>query len=107
MTEEKQPEVPLEQVIKDREVSIDKTRDNLIFLNKELKYKEDQLKGEIIERNQSGLYNITSFPMDDKKPKHVIEIEIGMIKKIIKAKEENLKIMDDLQKESKNATKSD
>lgn len=91
-------EVSLEQTIKDREISIGKTKDNLSFLKKELKYKTDQLtNNKIIERNQSGLYNITSFPIDDIKPKHVLEIEIGMIQKIMEAKQDQLKIMEELQ----------
>jgi len=96
-----QPDVSPEQLIKDRDTSIDKTKDNISFLNKELKYKENQLKGKIVERNQSTLYNVTSFPIDDKKPRHVLEIEVGMIKKIIEAKENQLKTMEELQVEDK------
>ena len=109
MNEEKIPEV--QQIMKDREVSIEKAADTINWMTEELKYKEDQLDNEIIEENVSQLYNLISFPKDRKKPRHVIKIEVGMIKRVIKAKKKTIKIMEELQridqaKEEKNASKS-
>ena len=97
----KEPEVSIEQTIIDREITMEKAADNIEWLNAELKYKEDQLKTKIVEENISELYKLVSFPLDHKKPRHVLKIEIGMTKKIIKAKEESMKIMKELQAEDK------
>ena len=108
----KEPEVSIEQMIIDREITMVKAADNIDWLNAELKYKEDQLKNGIKEKNISELYKLVSFPLDDKKPRHVLKIEIGMTKRIIKAKEDSMKIMKELQiedikkLEENNATKS-
>lgn len=91
----------LTQAIKDREISIEKAIDNVKWLGEELKYKENQLKTGILEENISELYSLVSFPIDKKKPKHVIEIEIGMLIRGILAKEQSLKIMKRLQVEDK------
>ena len=99
--DKKAPEVPLSQIIKDREVTMDKTEDNIEYLTAEKEYKENQLKTEITEENISELYNLVSHPIDHKKPRHVLEIEVGMIKKILDAKEKSLKVMKELQVEDK------
>ncbi len=103
-------EVLIEQTIIDREISMEQAADNIGWLNAELKYKQDQLKKGIVEENISELYKLVSFPLDHKKPRHVLEIEVDMTKRIIKAKEESMKIMKELQAEDKkkveNAPKS-
>lgn len=111
---EKHPElvdVPLSQIISDRAVSIEKTADGINWIGEEINYKENQIDSEIIEENLSQLYNLVSFPLNKKKPKHVLKIEIEMLKKAKKGKEKSLKIMEELQvedrkKEEKNASKS-
>lgn len=105
----KKVEVPLSQIIKDRAVSIQKTGESIKWIIEEIKYKEDQIDSEIIEENISQLYNLVSFPKDKKKPKHVIKIEIEMLKTGKKSKEKTLKIMKELQitDERKNASKPD
>ena len=107
----KEPEQTLQQIIATREVTMQKAREFQKQLTAELKYKQDQLKNEIIEKNISQLYDLRSFPLDDKKPKHVIEIEIDILKSDKKKFEDNLKVMEELQvedkkKESENATKT-
>ncbi len=94
-------EISVEQTIIDREITMEKTLDNIEWLNAELEYKEDQLKNGIKEKNISELYKLVSFPLDDKKPRHVLEIEIGMTKRIIQAKEESMEIMKELQVKDK------
>jgi len=106
-----QPDVPLSQIISDREVSMEKTADSIEWIGEEIKFKEDQLDNEITEENISQLYTLLSFPKDKKKPRHVLKIEVAMLKKAKKGKEKNLKIMQELQvedknKEEKNAPKS-
>ena len=104
---EKVDEVPLEQIIKDREVSIEKTEDSIKWIGEEINYKENQIDNEIIEENISQLYNLVSFPKDKKKPKHVLKIEIEMLKKAKKRKERSLKIMKEIQiKDEDDASKS-
>lgn len=111
---EKEPEVPLSQIISDRGVTIEKTIDSIKWIQEEIEFKENQLDNVITEENISQLYNLVSFPMDKKKPRHVLKIEIEMLKKAIKGKKNNFKIMQELQiedkkkkeKEEKNATKS-
>ena len=104
---EKEPEVTLEQTIKDREVSIEKTIDSINWIQEEIKFKDDQLDSVIIEENISQMYNLVSFPLNHKKPKHVLKIEVEMLKKVKKAKQKTLKIMEELQikDEGKNASK--
>ncbi len=89
------------QAIKDRAVSLEKATDGVKWIKEEVKYKENQLKKGITEKNLSELYNLVSFPSDDKKPKHVLTIEIEMLKKGIAAKEESIKTMNELQVEDK------
>ena len=102
----KEPDVPLSQIISDREVSIEKTSETIDCWTVEKKFKENQLKTEIVEENISTLYNLVSFPINKKKPKHVIEIEVEMLERNIKKKNQELKIMEELQVEDKkkNAT---
>ena len=101
-------EVPLSQIIADREISIEKTEDSINWITEEINYKEDQIDSEIVEENISQLYNLVSYPKDKKKPKHVLKIEIQMLKKAKKNKEKSVKIMKELQlkDEEKNASKS-
>ena len=106
MGEQKIPEVPIEQTIIDRKITMEKAADNIDWLNAELKYKENQLKKGIVEENISELYKLVSFPLDHKKPKHVLKIEIEMTKRIIEAKEESMKIMKELQAEDKKKVKN-
>jgi len=105
-----QPDVPLSQIISDREVSMEKTADSIEWIQEEIKFKDDQLDSEIIEENNSQLYTLLSFPINKKKPRHVLKIEVAMLKKAVKGKEKTLKIMKELQvedkkKEEKNASK--
>ncbi len=94
---EEEPEVNIGQTIIDREISIENTENNIRWISGEVKFKEDQLKKEIVEENISELYKLVSFPLNHKKPEHVLKIEIEMLKKGIKAKNESLKIMRELQ----------
>lgn len=108
---EKHPElvdVPLSQIISDRAISIEKTVDSIKWIGEEINYKEDQIDSEIIEENISQLYTLLSFPLNKKKPKHVLKIEIEMLKKAKKGKLKSIKIMEELQVEDKrkNASKS-
>ncbi len=104
-----EPDVPLAQIIKDRAVSMEKTEDGINWITEEIKYKENQLKNKIVEENTSQLYTLLSFPKDNKKPRHVLEIEVEMLKGAKTGKEKSLKIMKELQvedkKEDENATK--
>ena len=93
------PEVSIEQIMSDRQVTIDKTSETLDCWTVELGYKEDQMNTKIIEENVSTLYNIVSHPLDHKKPRHVMKIEIDMLKRNIKKKEAELKVMKELQLE--------
>ncbi|KKN19161.1 hypothetical protein LCGC14_0948470 [marine sediment metagenome] len=103
----KEPEVSLNQIISDREVSIGNEAETIACWTEELKYKENQMDSEIVEENVSTLYNLVSFPKDKTKPRHVLKIEIEMLKRQIKKKKKILKIMQELQVEDeKNATKS-
>ena len=97
-----EPDVPIGQIIKDRKVSIEKTEDSIKWITEEIKYKESQLKKRIVEENISQLYSLVSYPLDHKKPRHVLKIETEMLTKAKKAKETSLKIMKELQ----NATKT-
>ena len=99
---ELEPEVSPEQIIQDREITMEKTADAINWITEEIKYKEDQLDNEVIEENISQLYNLVSFPKDKKKPRYVLKIEVEMLKKARSGKKKNLKIMKELQ----NATKS-
>ena len=112
MVEKKTPieleEVPLEQIMATREVSMEKAKEFITNFKAEIKYKEDQLKNGIVEENCSNLYELVSFPLDHKKPRHALKIEIEVLKERKKKHEINLKVMRELQKEDegKNATKS-
>ncbi|KKL14709.1 hypothetical protein LCGC14_2512950, partial [marine sediment metagenome] len=68
----------------------------------EIEYKENQLEKGIIEKNESTLYNLASFPKDEVKPRFVLDIEISMMKQMLIEKEESLKIMKELEKENGN-----
>ena len=98
---EEEPEESIKQIMSDRQVSIDKTSETVECWTIELEYKEDQMDNEILEENVSTLYNIVSHPKDHKKPRHVMKIEIGMLKRNIKKKKEELKVMKELQLEDK------
>ena len=101
-----EPDVPLAQIIKDRAVSMEKTEDSINWIQKEIDYKANQLDKKIVEENISQLYNLVSFPLNHKKPRHVLEIEIGMLKKSREGKKKILETMQELQVEDKekNAT---
>ena len=108
----KEPEVNIEQTIATREVSMEKANEFITNTTEEIKYKEDQLKKGIVEENCSNLYELVSFPLDHKKPRHALKIEIEELNRRKKKHETNLKIMKELQVEDKkkleekNATKS-
>lgn len=76
---------------KERKDRLKKTEEAIAIDQKELAYKKIQFKGEVVEKNQSVLYNLRSFPKDDLKPKFVLEIEINMIEESIKKREEIIK----------------
>ncbi len=101
-------EVPLEQIIKDRAVSMEKAAESISWYQEEIDYKENQLNTKIVEENISTLYNLLSYPLDHKKPKHVLKIEVIMLKKLKKQKEDSLEIMKELQieDEGKNASRT-
>ncbi len=103
-----EPEVPLEQIIATRKVSMEKAREFITQTSEEIKYKENQLKTKIVEENCSNLYELVSFPLDHKKPRHALKIEIEILEKRKKKHETNLEVMKELQKEDegKNASKS-
>ena len=108
---EEEPVVSIEQTIATREVSMEKANEFITNLNAEIKYKENQLKTKIVEENCSNLYELVSFPLDHKKPRHALKIEIEVLKGRKKKHETNLKTMNELQledkKKVKNATKPD
>lgn len=98
----KKDKVSEEQILQDRKVTIQKTEVNISCLEKEIEYKENQLEKGIIEKNESTLYNLASFPKDEVKPRFVLDIEISMMKQMLIEKEESLKIMKELEKENGN-----
>lgn len=100
-TEQIEPEVSIEQIMSDRQISIDKTTETIECWSVELGYKEDQMDTKIIEENVSTLYNLVSHPSDHIKPRHVMKIEISMLKRNIKKKKAEVKIMNELQSEDK------
>lgn len=107
----KKLDVPLSQIISDRAVSMEKTEDSIKWLGEEIIFKDDQLDKEIIEENTSIMYVLTSFPSDNKKPRHVLKIEVEILKRKRSNNKKTLKIMEELQvkdkkKEEKNASKS-
>ena len=99
-----EPEVHLSQIISDRAVSMEKAEESISWYQDEIDYKENQLKTKIVEENISTSYNLLSYPLDHKKPRHVLKIEVVMLKKLKKQKEDSLKIMKELQAKDKNAT---
>ena len=78
--DKKADEVPIEQTIATREVSMEKAREFITNLTAEIKFKENQLKKGIVEENCSNLYELVSFPLDHKKPRHALKIEIEVLK---------------------------
>ena len=99
-------EVPIEQIIKDRAVSIQLAKDLIRYGDMEKKYKQDQLdKGKILENSQSTLYTTASFPKDDIKPEFVLKIEIEQLERRMKKAKKDLKIMEELQVEDKKKLK--
>ena len=106
-----EPEVSLSQIISDREITIEKIKDKIKWYQEEINFKNDQLDKEIIEENVSQLYTLVSYPLNHKKPRHVVKIEIEILKKIKKNQEKQLKVMKELQiedkaKEEKNASRT-
>ena len=60
-------------------------------LTAEKKYKQDQLdSGEILEKNESRLFNTSSYPKDEVKPKFILENEIKVINRLLEDKQEQL-----------------
>ncbi len=103
MDEEDKPaeEIPLEQIMATREVSMEKANEFITQLTAEIKYKEDQLKTKIVEENVSNTYELKSFPLDHKKPRHTLKIEMEILKKQNEKHKKNLKVMQELQREDK------
>ena len=60
-------------------------------LGREKKYKQDQLdSGNILEKNESRLFNTSSFPKDEVKPKFILENEISVIDRLLIDKQNQL-----------------
>ncbi len=88
-----------EQIKEERKDKLDKSRIDLKMNQRELAFKMAQIATGVLEKNESKLYNVVSFPKDDLKPKHVLENEIDMIKFHLIQKEKEIKNMEDLEKE--------
>ena len=64
-------------------------------LERELIYKETQIKTGSLETNESKLTNLLSFPKDELKPKFILESEAEVIKVMLTKKREELKNMEE------------
>lgn len=96
------------QFIKDmkeeRRLKLKKAEIDLKMRNRELAYKQVQIKDKSMEKNESKLYNLVSFPKDDLKPKFVLENEVDMLNFMIKEKEKEIKNMKELEEQDAKIT---
>lgn len=84
---------------KERKDNLEKAKIDLRMNERELAYKTAQLGTDILEKNESKLSNIRSFPKDDIKPKFVLENEIETIQFQIKKQRQKIKNMEETQKD--------
>ncbi len=87
----------IKQMKEQRAENIAKAKIDLKMYGRELTYKKVQLDGTVIEKNESKIYIIRSFPKDDIKPKYVLECEMDIINAQIKQKKEEIKNMEELE----------
>ena len=80
-----------------RSDKLEKSELDLKMLKRELAYKQAQLSSDSIEKNESKIYNILCSPIDDKKPKFVLENERDMIVIMIDRKEKEIKNIKELE----------
>ena len=94
-----------EQLIHDREQSKRILEVDIDCLVSEKKYKQDQLtSGKILEKNESRLYNCSSYPKDGVKPRFALENEIRVINRLLNDKHSQLANIKKI--EGKHATKT-
>ena len=98
-------EISKEQIIYNRKQSKRILKVDMECLRREKGYKQNQLSsGKVVEKNESKLYNASSFPKDEVKPKFILENEIKVIERLLEEKQDQL---DNLKKsEEEDATKS-
>ena len=87
-----------------RQDKLEKTKIDLKMNERELAYKKAQIGSVVLERNESKLYNLVSYPKDDLKPKHVLENERDMIEFQIKNKMKEIKNMEEQEEEDVRTT---
>ncbi len=85
----------IEQMKETRKENLGKAKADLKMYERELAYKRVQVEGEVIEKNESKIYNIRSFPKDDIKPKFVLENEIDILNAQLRKKKEEIKNMEE------------
>lgn len=94
----------IEDMKEERRLKLKKAEIDLKMRNRELAYKQVQIKDKSMEKNESKLYNLVSFPKDDLKPKFVLENEVDMLNFMIKEKEKEIKNMKELEEQDAKIT---
>ncbi len=79
----------------EREINLIQKNLDIRKLERELIYKETQIKTGSLEKNESKLTNLLSFPKDELKPKFILESEAEVIKVMLGKKREELKNMEE------------
>lgn len=84
-------ELTREQIAYERKITIERTELDIKMMTREMIFKKAELNsGEIVEKNESNIYQMSTFPKDEKKPSFVIENEIDILERRIYEKQSQI-----------------
>jgi len=68
-----------EQLAYERKITIARINNDLRMIERERLFKQIQIDGTVVERNESKYYNGSTFTKDDIKPKFILENEVDIL----------------------------